>query len=483
MFNKISKKLQLYRDNKLNVLLIGKAGIGKTAVVKKLFEEKYGENYKYFSTATLDPWVDFCGIPQKVEDQDGAYLDMVMPKHFRASNQIQAIFLDEFNRSQPKIRNATMELLQFKSINGQKFDNLELIWAAINPEEGGEYDVDKLDPAIKDRFHVIMEIPYLLDEDYFKANYPDHAPGACEWWNNLDKETKKDVSPRRLEYALQVYSIGGDLRDILPKNTNIGKLTENLKFGTMESQIKNMMKETDEKKLTEMLSKSSNLMNAVKEKLGDKNVFAKVGHLIPEEILVDKAQKDFTLCDYINSNKNKFSAETIVSLEKMGCFKKSAFAILFHQINAFYPKHQYISRTRNNMRKVLSLIPDMQQVNITKNEVTNLQNFLNLIESYLSHCQTRTVMADENKFNFDKKLSELNELNNKHKYGLTFGWRTSTRINTYDYNIKYQKQHQAYATTQTYTATPTYSYGQVIPNTTSTQPVSVTAYVQPGSTI
>lgn len=29
-----------------------------------------------------------------------------------------------------------MELIQFKSINGKKFNNLKVIWAAINPDDG-----------------------------------------------------------------------------------------------------------------------------------------------------------------------------------------------------------------------------------------------------------------------------------------------------------------------------------------------------------
>ena len=43
--------------------------------------------------------------------------------------------MDEFSRAHKKVRNAVMELIQFKSINGRKFKNLKIVWAAINPDD------------------------------------------------------------------------------------------------------------------------------------------------------------------------------------------------------------------------------------------------------------------------------------------------------------------------------------------------------------
>ena len=54
------------------------------------------------------------------------------PLPVTSSTKIIDIF-DELNRAKPKVRNAVMELIQFRSINGIKFNNLRMIWAAINP--------------------------------------------------------------------------------------------------------------------------------------------------------------------------------------------------------------------------------------------------------------------------------------------------------------------------------------------------------------
>lgn len=115
-----------FNTNK-NVMLIGRHGVGKTAMIKSCFERhglKHNETYLYFSASTLDPWVDLIGCPKEVKDEDGrVYLDIVRPKNLY-QGKIVAIFFDEFNRSPKKVRNAVMELLQFKSINGFKFPEI-----------------------------------------------------------------------------------------------------------------------------------------------------------------------------------------------------------------------------------------------------------------------------------------------------------------------------------------------------------------------
>ena len=64
------ERLKKYYDCEMNVLLTGEHGVGKTSIVKQAFEEKglvLNESWLYFSGSTLDPWVDFIGIPKEVE--------------------------------------------------------------------------------------------------------------------------------------------------------------------------------------------------------------------------------------------------------------------------------------------------------------------------------------------------------------------------------------------------------------------------------
>jgi hypothetical protein len=218
-------KLKFWADNKYNVILEGYHGTGKTESVKDVFTKKYGVqgvDWLYFSAATMDAWVDFVGVPREVVDEDGSrYLDLIRPRAI-AKNTVKAIFFDEFNRAPAKTRNAVMELLQFKSINGKSLDNLEIIWAAINPDEDDMYDVERLDPAQKDRFHVHVKVPYDVVPDYFFEKYGKIGENACEWWRNkLSLEQRRLISPRRLDTAVQMFLDGGEVSDVIPVEEHI----------------------------------------------------------------------------------------------------------------------------------------------------------------------------------------------------------------------------------------------------------------------
>lgn len=307
----IVKKIDFWIQNNQNVLFIGKHGTGKTSIVKEAFQ-KHNLNYLYFSASTMDPWVDFVGIPKEkienkvpkkienikelakisisiaenwvienwglsldqakevvkysLERKNGAsYLELVRPYSF-ASGEIQALFFDEFNRSPKKVRNAVMELIQFKSINGFKFPNLKIVWAAINPEDDEEtYDVEKLDPAQKDRFHVSVEIPYQPNIDWFRAEYGKRvADSAVQWWNELPEEEKNKVSPRRLQYALDTYKNKGDLRDVLPSSCNVSKLHSVLNNGPTIEKLEELVKNKNDEEAKSFLSNENNFSSAIK---------------------------------------------------------------------------------------------------------------------------------------------------------------------------------------------------------------------------
>ena len=185
--------------------------------------------------------VDLVGGRNIQKERDGTpYLDLVRPKDFQ-KDEIDALFFDEFNRSHKKVRNACMELLQFKSINGKKFNNLRIVWAAINPDDEGDYDVEKLDPAQEDRFHIKVQVPYKPDRVYFIRNYgEDVAKAAISWWDGLPAEQKSKVSPRRLDYALDVFRNNGDMRYVLHESANVSKLVLTLKHGPISEALQKL---------------------------------------------------------------------------------------------------------------------------------------------------------------------------------------------------------------------------------------------------
>lgn len=259
------KKLDFWIKNNYNVILRGRHGVGKTACIKEAFERNKLK-WMYFSASTMDPWVDFIGVPrERIDEKGNSYLDLVRPKAF-ANDEVEALFFDEYNRSASKIRNAVMELIQFKSINGKKFNNLKIVWAAINPEEKNEddndaleYDVEPIDPAQLDRFHVIADVPYVLDKAYFNRKYGSRAANAVyDWWTDLDNKTKNKVSPRRVDYAMDFFVNKGDLRDVLPKEANIQKLINEINNGSYREQLSDVYNTKDPVQMKAFISVENN---------------------------------------------------------------------------------------------------------------------------------------------------------------------------------------------------------------------------------
>ncbi len=236
------KKLVFFGDRNYNVLLKGRHGVGKTALVYEAFT-KMGLKFRIYSAATMDPWVDFIGVPREQKNGDGEpYLDLLRPKDFQ-NDEVEAIFMDEYNRAPKKIRNAVMELVQFKSINGRKFNNLRFVWAAINPDDDDEleYDVETIDPAQLDRFQIHLELPYRPNRQWFEKKFgADPAKIIINWWGALSPEVQKLVSPRRLEYTLDIWQKGGHLEDVLPTQSNIAKLRESLRDTPIITKLNNM---------------------------------------------------------------------------------------------------------------------------------------------------------------------------------------------------------------------------------------------------
>lgn len=278
-------KMKLWATNKYNVMFEGYHGTGKTSAVKALFNEifgKQGEDWLYFSSSTMDAWVDFVGVPREVVDEDGTrYLDLIRPRAL-AKGTVKAIFFDEFNRAPSKTRNAVMELLQFKSINGKRFDNLEVIWAAINPDEDGVYDVERLDPAQRDRFDVHVKVPYDVNKEYFYEQFGRAGEAACDWWRALDEDDKLNITPRRLETTIRMFYDKGDIGDVLPPGISTHSLIVQLDDGSYLSQLNNYLQNGDKENAREALL-NQNFYTAVEAEIIDtnKNGFKYIEFFIP----------------------------------------------------------------------------------------------------------------------------------------------------------------------------------------------------------
>lgn len=216
--------------NNMNVLLIGKHGVGKTTR-PRAYMEANKIPYLFFNCPTMDVYEDLRGFPI---ERDGKIV------YLRSDNvdwqNAEFIILDEPNRAHPKVVNTLYELIQFHTINGQHFPKLRAIWATMNPPDG-EYLVETLDASFVDRFHCIWNVEAGLNRGFFQSKFSfindDVFADVYKWWNSIPEPTRdKNVSPRRVEYALEVFSKGGNVEYSIPKSCNPLRLQSILQAAT-----------------------------------------------------------------------------------------------------------------------------------------------------------------------------------------------------------------------------------------------------------
>lgn len=205
------KLLQTYIQNEFNILLQGQHGVGKTMILTQACES-LGLSLKYYSASSLDPYTDLVGIPEFITNDEGQrVIRSVRPQEI---NDAEVVFFDELNRADPKVLNAVFELIQFKSINGERLPNLKCVIAAQNPPDG-DYTVDSLDPALADRFQICLDIKPEVSLSYLKKVLKEDTAEALVKWHKDHGKKADYVSPRRIEYIGNVWEATGDKQSLV----------------------------------------------------------------------------------------------------------------------------------------------------------------------------------------------------------------------------------------------------------------------------
>lgn len=311
-----------------NVLLRGKHGVGKTHIIISLCKE-LGLTYAYFSASTMDPWVDFIGVPREHKDEKTgiSYLELVKPRGFQF-DEYDVIILDEYNRAPKKVKNALMELIQFRSINGRKYDRIKSIFAMVNPDDDTDlkYDVEPMDPAQLDRFHHIVDVKFDLDPDYLTSKFgPEISAFAQSWWNNLDAKTHRlKVSPRRLDYALEIYTTCQEdgmnevetlnlLKSALPVEVNPKSLVDDIHVGSFKSRRERVMESGTEDEKREFFHNQNHLelfenliLNITQPGGGNYEMFKNPDKIIYESIPYMPLEKISSWMDNAGPNKRGY---------------------------------------------------------------------------------------------------------------------------------------------------------------------------------
>lgn len=313
-------KLDTWIKFNYNVLLVGEKGVGKSAQIIEAFNRN-NLKWLYFSGATLDPWTEVVGVPKpKLLPNGESIIEYIRPEMM--NDELEAIFCDEYNRAHKKVKNALMELIQFKSINGRKFPKLRFIWAAINPEDADDtYDIDPIDPAQLDRFHVIANLPYEPDKKYFIEKFNSNGEQAVIWWFQQPELVKKMVSPRRLEYAVTAFNDGVEIADMLPIDSNITMLKRMLKMTPTQAIFDNAYRMGDIPTQEKILNDDSKFAEMKKFVLSDILYYPTLSTLLGNEkltALFKEQEKDnfgLWVTTNINIGKNKSILEEIQGLK------------------------------------------------------------------------------------------------------------------------------------------------------------------------
>lgn len=339
-----------------NVLFKGRPGVGKTSIIHDAFSRN-GLKYKYFSGSTMDPWTDLVGIPKNkiVTNYEGKDVDAVelIPPADLVKNKYDVIFIDELNRAPPKVLNALLEILQFKSINGNPVP-IKAIWAAINPfGEDDDYQVEMLDPAMEDRFQIQIAMPYKLDETFLLKKHGQVANTFSEWWNSQPEEIQHKVSPRRLSDTIELYKKGGDVQDMI-YHGNTDLLNKNLKDKASYIRLLEAMEQNNLSAIQNILSQ--NIPKSIEKIILDKNNFE-------------------TYFDYINPewiSLNVISNETVFQkINKISQKNENAKKILINIYTA-NPKSVFV------LKNIDSFKPNLDKNTVEKIEIENAK-LINII--------------------------------------------------------------------------------------------------------
>jgi len=142
------------------LLLIGKAGTGKTYLLNSL-SEALALNHKHFNASYLS-FDDLIGFPYPAANGQTVSFIPTPATIWDA----ESILIDELSRCKPEIQNKFFSIIQEKKIQGIELGKLRYRWAAMNPISTEISNHDdyyegsiSLDQALADRFAFILDVP------------------------------------------------------------------------------------------------------------------------------------------------------------------------------------------------------------------------------------------------------------------------------------------------------------------------------------
>lgn len=132
-----------------NVMLVGRHGVGKSEILTRHYADKGMPVIALFLGQMSDPG-DLIGLPQR--DTLQGRTTFMPPWWFPIEERPIVLFLDELNRARPEVLQTIMDLTLNRTMAGHRLPDGSRIIAAVN--DGEEYQLTDLDPALVSRFNV-----------------------------------------------------------------------------------------------------------------------------------------------------------------------------------------------------------------------------------------------------------------------------------------------------------------------------------------
>ncbi|MBQ9555506.1 MAG: AAA family ATPase [Muribaculaceae bacterium] len=149
-----------------NILLVGKHGIGKSEIITRHFEDQGIPVIALFLGQMSDPG-DLIGLPNK--DEATGKTEFMPPYWFPMDDKPVVLFLDEMNRARPEILQSVMDLSLNRKLAGRSLPAGSRVIAAVN--DGEEYQLTDLDPALVSRFNVYFFSPTVGEWLFWAKQY------------------------------------------------------------------------------------------------------------------------------------------------------------------------------------------------------------------------------------------------------------------------------------------------------------------------
>ena len=222
-FSEAMNTIELVLESGNVPLIIGEAGIGKTALVKKIC--KYDEYYLVNIDANLLKEGEIGGLPivESGRTKYATHYKLIEVDEALKNNEYKGVllFIDELNRCEHAVQQELMNLILNREINGYRLSKNVRIVAAMNPSnkydgyEDSDYQVVDMDKAQEDRFtwvELSSDIKEWINwamssEGNINENIIEFLSTFPEYLNTPNSRESIKATPRSWERIGKAYNI------------------------------------------------------------------------------------------------------------------------------------------------------------------------------------------------------------------------------------------------------------------------------------